>query len=246
MEIIPLPVKSSKILHKWLPPSHLMITAPTSSGKTVLIINMIARKSFPYNKYYKKIHIFSPTINTDANWDLIKTDKSNKFMLHENLDIEHIYDLVDTQDTDIMTLGKNKVKHQLIILDDFAAEMKNSNNKFLIGLLMKLRHSNLHLWLTTQSYRAIPRAMRLQFSSQILFRVSPNELAVISQELNGSIEESLFKEMYINAITERPYNFMYINIAKAKYYSGFLHELKIKNRNEIIENSNIEKQNIAE
>jgi hypothetical protein len=88
--------------------------------------------------------------------------------------------------------------------------------------------------------------MRLQFSSQILFRVSPNELAVISQELNGSIEESLFKEMYINAITERPYNFMYINIAKAKYYSGFLHELKIKNRNEIIENSNIEKQNIAE
>jgi hypothetical protein len=245
MEIIALPVKNSKILHKWLPPSHLMITAPTSSGKTVLLINMIARKSFPYHKYYKTIHVFSPTINTDNNWNLIKQDKTNKYMLHENLDIEHIYELVDTQDADIMTLGKNKVKHQLLIIDDFAGEMKNSNNRFLIGLLMKLRHSNIHLWLTTQSYRAIPRPMRLQFQSQIIFRVSPNELDVISSELNGSLQESLFKEMYLSAITDRPYNFMYINIAKAKYYSGFLHQFKIKEI-ETTKNENIKKENIAE
>ena len=227
MEIIPLPVKSPKILHKWLPSQHTMITAPTGSGKTVLLINMIARTVFPYSKYYKQIHVYSPTINIDNNWDLLKNDKSDKYILKENLDLQDIFDLVSSQEERILIKGKNKCKHHLLIIDDFAGQMKNSENKYLIELIMKLRHSNIHLWLTTQSYRAIPRAMRLQFMYHIIFRVSPQELDIMSTEINGSIEEKISKSMHMLAITERPFNFMYVDIKKQAYFSGFLYKLII-------------------
>ena len=132
MEIINLPVAPVKKLHHFLPSQHLMITAPTGSGKTVLIINMINRKIFPYYKYYEQIHIFSPTIEIDNNWELLKNDKKHKFILNEDLDIEYIYDLLDKQEQHILIKGKTKAKHHLLIIDDFGGDMKQKENRFLI------------------------------------------------------------------------------------------------------------------
>lgn len=237
MDIINLPVAPIKQLHKWLPSQHLMITAPTGSGKTVMIINMINRHKFPYYKYYEQIHIFSPTIEIDNNWSMLKNDKKHKFMFKEDLDIEYIYDLLDKQEQLIIIKGKTKAKHHLLIIDDFGGDMKMKQNKFLISLLMKLRHSNIHLWLTSQSYRAIPRPMRLQFMYHIIFRVSPQELDVISTEINANLDENIFRSMFFTAIGERPYNFLYVDIKKQQFYSGFLKKLKHRD---------IEKLNIDE
>lgn len=228
MEIIPLPIKTPDKLHSYLPSQHMLITAPTNSGKTVLIINMIARKKFPYLKYYDKIHIFSPTVEIDNSWNLLKNIKNSPYVLKEDLDIEYIYDLIARQEEDILLLGKNKTKHHLLICDDFAGQMKDNKNRFMVALLMKLRHSNIHLWLTTQSYRAIPRGMRLQFAFHIIFRVSPQELEIIANEVNGSLDSNVFKSMYLTAINDRPFNFLYIDISKQNLYSGFLHKLIYK------------------
>jgi len=229
MEIINLPVANVKQLHHFLPTQHLMITAPTGSGKTVMIINMINRRVFPYYKYYEQIHIFSPTIEIDNNWDMLRNDKKHKFMFHETLDIGHIYEILDKQEQLILIKGKTKATHELLIIDDFGGDMKLKQNKFLVSLLMKLRHSNIHLWLTTQSYRAIPRPMRLQFMYHIIFRVSPQELDVISTEINANLDEKIFRSIFFTAITERPYNFLYVDIKKQRFYTGFLKRLTHKN-----------------
>jgi hypothetical protein len=234
MNIIDIPVKTPKTLHKFLPSSHLLITAPTASGKTILMLNMITRKVFPYYRYYDKIYIFSPTLGLDNSWSILEED--DKYILNEELDEEIIYEILEEQRKNILTKGKNKTKHRLIIIDDLGGDMKNINYKFLVPLIMKLRHSNIHIWITTQSYRAIPRGMRLNFLYHIIFRVSPQELEIISKEINGSIDEEIFRKIFNNAITERPYNFLYIDIRKQSYYSGFKFKYNIKNSTDLVKN----------
>jgi hypothetical protein len=243
MEIIPLPIKTPDKLHSYLPSQHMLITAPTASGKTVLLINMIGRKKFPYLKYYEKIHVFSPTVEIDNSWNLLKNIKNSPYVLKEDMDIDYIYDLIARQEEDILLLGKNKAKHHLLVIDDHGGDMKSSKNRFMVSLLMRLRHSNIHLWLTTQSYRAIPRGMRLQFAYHIIFRVSPQELEIIANEVNGSLDSNVFKSMYLTAITDRPYNFLYIDISKQNLYSGFLNKLVYK-KIEKLNTDNISKETI--
>ena len=230
-DIIPLPVRTPKPLHEWLPSLHLMLTAPTGSGKTVLLLNLIARKAFPYRKYYQTIQVHSPTIETDPSWQLLRTkreERRGQYELYDHLDAEAILSLVDYNNMMIKYKGKHKVRHSLIVLDDLAGMMKHKSNEFLSALLMRLRHANVHLWLTTQSYRAIPRAMRLQFLYHVIFRVSPQELDVIGTELNGSLDEDVFRSLHRTAVEAKPYNFLYADVRRQKYYSGFTDELHVR------------------
>ena len=236
MNIIDIPIKTPKTLHKFLPSLHLLLVAPTGCGKTNLILNMITRKVFPYYKYYDKIYIFSPTIGLDNSWSILEEDE-DKYILNDELDEEYINEILEEQKQNILIKGKNKTKHRLIIIDDLGGDMKNINYKFLVALIMKLRHSNIHIWITTQSYRAIPRGMRLNFLYHIIFRVSPQELDIISKEINGVIDEDIFRKLFINAIEEKPYNFLYVDIRKQSYFSGFKFKYNIKN-NQIIKSRN--------
>ena len=186
-------------------------------------------------KYYDKIYIFSPTIGLDNSWSILEDDE--KYILNDELDEEFINEILEEQKQNILIKGKNKTKHRLIIIDDLGGDMKNINYKFLVALIMKLRHSNIHIWITTQSYGAIPRGMRLNFLYHIIFRVSPQELDIISKEINGVIDEDIFRKLFINAIEEKPYNFLYADIRKQSYYSGFKFKYNIKN-NQIIKSKN--------
>jgi hypothetical protein len=66
----------------------MLLVAATGGGKSNLLVNMIYHKkdAFPYYKYFKRIHIFSPPPPTvqdlDPTWDVIKKDRSAKFTLH--------------------------------------------------------------------------------------------------------------------------------------------------------------------
>ena len=226
MNIINIPIPTSKKIHKFLPSCHTLITAPTGSGKTILLLNLITRSTFPYKKHYDKIIIFSPTIGLDNSWDIL--EGKDKYILIEDLTQEAIEEILENQRQNILIDGKKKTKFQLIICDDYGGDMKNIKYKFLVSLLMKLRHYNVHLFLTSQSYRAVPRGMRLQFNYHIIFKVSPQELKIISQEVNSNLDEEVFKLLYLKAVGESPFNFLYIDIRNQTYYSGFKKKLNYK------------------
>ena len=240
------PIKHPPVpLHSWLPALHMLIVSPTGGGKSNLLVNMLYHKRdvFPYYKYFRRIHIFSPTAaELDPTWDIVKKDRRGKFLFHDDLDPEVVLSVLEQQDESIAIKGKKKTKHVLFVLDDLAYHMKSRNNDYMTGLVMKLRHSNVLCWITAQSYRSIPRQMRQQLLYTLLFRVSAEEMLTIRSELNGSFDERLFETMY-NIATAEPYGFLYVDNRKQKFYASFSREL-IPKRIEAptTENAQIEQQ----
>jgi len=212
-EIRPLPKKEqtkSKI-HSNLPQNNIIFVAPSNSGKTTLIVNMIMRKKFGYIEHFDEIHIFSPTLYLDDSWNMV--------LEYSNLDKKprksyaDIY-VVDEYDDDMIEgifeqQKEDKSKKVLIILDD-VADVLNSNNQTLKKVFFKGRHYNINCWISTQSYKAIPRAVRINSPSFIFLNINPNEKKMISEELSKE-EKSIFEDKMLRCLDEK-YNFLYLNM----------------------------------
>ena len=50
-------------------PARLLMVAPSGSGKTVLLTNLILNV---YRNCFSRIYIFSPSIFVDSEWDSVK------------------------------------------------------------------------------------------------------------------------------------------------------------------------------
>ena len=68
-------------------PQHefsMLIVAPKGSGKTNFICNLILKQ---YKAYFHKILVFSPTIDNDEKWDVVK---KTKHVIKQNVKLEKI------------------------------------------------------------------------------------------------------------------------------------------------------------
>jgi hypothetical protein len=113
-------------------------------------------------------------------------------------------------------------KNILIILDDFAADLKNTTT--LNRLAMRGRHSKVWCWISTQLYRKIPRGVRVNMPFYIFYTVNSNELRTISEELaSGSIAK--FEDMF-RKCTAKPYSFFSINARKHVRHGRYMCNFK--------------------
>lgn len=83
--------------------------------------------------------------------------------------------------------------------------------------------------MTTQSYKHCPKAIRLNTTAQIVFKVNNIERQAMAEE--NQVDSNLFLNLYEIA-TEEPYNFLYINNEKPikeRYYKNFEELLSITN-----------------
>ncbi len=105
--------KQSK--HSVMPklPLRGVILAPSGSGKTVLLSNLILKM---YRGCFERIYVFSPSVNVDQTWEAIKkyqedvmkvkeTDEEKLYFENYNpADLEHI---IETQHK-VILLQKNR------------------------------------------------------------------------------------------------------------------------------------------
>ena len=83
--------------------------------------------------------------------------------------------------------------------------------------------------MTTQSYRHCPKAVILNTTGQIVFRVNNIERQAMAEE--NQVDSDTFLNLYEIA-TEEPYSFLYINNEKPineRYYQRFENLLSITN-----------------
>jgi hypothetical protein len=231
--IIAVPTVKTKpyVLPPFLPQNSLLIAASQNSGKTCLICNCLARKKFKYMEHYDKVYIFSPTINYDDNWNVIKNHE--KVETCDNYDEDKIEEILDfneqsmeqekeeKNDKDIKKKDKHKCDRVLIILDDCTQDLPLGASKTILErLYFRSRHILVTTWISVQQYKKCIRAIRINTESYIFFKMNENELNTVTDEL-AQEDKKDFKKIFKYCTNEK-YNFMVIH-TKNNYNKRYMH-----------------------
>ena len=215
LRILPLPTHTATAptnINPLLPPGSALLVAPSNSGKTCWMVNALTRKSFGISREYKYIFVFSPTLGMDASWNVVRDLKPKKGAATFHLDPEFSTDKIE-QILDFQESLADKDRHKVLIVCDDCADLLK-DNKTLARLFFRGRHARVWCWLSVQSFRAVPRNIRLNSPYFVFWKVTANELRVITEEV-GVEEPAEFRRIFKEA-TDPKYGFLTID-AKASY-----------------------------
>jgi len=195
----------------------LLINGRPGSGKTSLILNLIAKRGKLYNKKFDRVFVFSPSLLTMKNNPFEDLPENQ---LHTELTPENLQTALD----DIAESGE-KI---LFILDDVVNDMRKSSEiqNTLSKMLMNRRHlagsgGSTSFIITTQVYNKVPAPIRKTASHIIIYHTkNKKELDTIYDELI-IIPQKDFYEV-LKYCFDKKHNFVYIDVDKS--YDRMFHK----------------------
>jgi hypothetical protein len=226
------PVKQSKYDQVGSIPVRAILLGASGSGKGILLQNMIMDI---YHGCFKKVYIFSPSINVDMNWKPVK-EYIKKNMTIRNDDLPFYYDHYDEESLATIikqhayvsesqkTQKDTKRLYQiLMIIDDFADDPSFSrNSKLLHSLFTRGRHSGISTIVSTQKFTAIHPIIRCNATEMYVFRLrSYHDLGSFLEEVSALINKKSLLQMYQIA-TEKPFSFLYVKMTSKNLNEMFM------------------------
>lgn len=193
----------------------MLVCGRPGSGKTTLILNLIAKRGKLYNKKFDKVFVFSPSLMTLKNnpFEDLPEEQTDTELTEENLEnaLENIRD------------SGEKI---LFILDDVVNDIKRTSSiqNTLSRMLMNRRHlagsgGSTSFIITTQVYNKIPAPIRKTASHIIIFHTKNkkeldtiyDELIIIPQKEFYAILKYCFdkKNHFLYIDTNKGYNSMF-------------------------------------
>ena len=126
---------------------------------------------------------------------------------------------------------KNVVKKQksLILLDDCLYDIQKKN-QLLNTLITRGRHSGISIWISAQTYKKVPKTIRVNASDIIIFG---NQSKLEIKNLYDEFGEESLNEFYdfYSRETNEPYSFLQIRTrfnANKKFTKNFNQQVNIK------------------
>ena len=194
--------------------------APSFSGKTVLISNLILDV---YKGCFNRIYIFSPTINIDDNWIPVKKyiekeikPREDEQVYFDNYNPQDLQDIIELQ-YKVIEYQKEHNHKQLfqiaIFIDDFAESQEFlRNSKMLHALYTKGRHANISTITSVQMYKSLAPIIRKNATAMFIFRLRKyGDMEAILDELSALTDKKTIQRIYSIA-TKEPHSFLYINL----------------------------------
>jgi hypothetical protein len=215
-------VKQSKYKVAAKLPMRSIILGPSGSGKSILLQNMILDI---YKGCFSRVYIFSPSINVDyQTWEPVKKylndevnngDKDEEYYF-DHYDEEGLFNIIDTQKKIIEYQKKhnhNKLFSVLIVVDDFADDVKFSrNSKLLHSLFTRGRHCQISTIVATQKFNALSPIIRVNASDLYVFRLrNYSDLQTFLDEVSAIASKDVILEMYNMAVDE-PFSFLTVKL----------------------------------
>ena len=198
------------------PAFTIALIAPTRSGKSNLIVNLLKNSHFGYDDVFKEIYYISPTVGIDETLRSINED-DDIIKIDEEEDLKYLDDILN----DIVKSQKAKPKEDrepvLIVLDDCLDYLKKS--KRLDSLPSYNRHYNISIIITTQVYNALPTKLRKNASCYLIARIYNNkDLQNIEEEIGANFSD--FKANYDKATKEK-YSFLFVDNRNIELWRNF-------------------------
>jgi len=194
----------------------MLIAGKPASGKTSLILNLIAKNNKCYNKKFDRIYIFSPSLTTikDSPFDDIPEDQ-----IFNELSVEK---LIEVQEE-----IKDSGEKILFILDDVVNDMKLKGVQLeLTKMLMNRRHlagagGSTAFITTTQVYNKIPAPIRKTATQVVLYSTkNKTEINTIFDELILIPKDDFYE--ILRYCFDKRHNFIYIDVNKS--YDKMFHK----------------------
>ncbi len=192
-------------------PFSAIISGRSGSGKTQLLLNILTRDDLMGN-YFHKILVFSPTAGElDDTYESLKIPKENFIKKFDSSILETI---LNNRKEQIKKDGIEKVGKKdrvLLIFDDMIAERKFLESKENLMMFTLLRHYLCSVCILSQSFKKIPRSIRINANFTCIFPSLESEINIMLEEIcPAGITKKNFREI-INYCTEGRFDFMTIN-----------------------------------
>ena len=191
-----------------LPKLHCtyLIIGRSGSGKTNILLHLLNSKSLLKDAFDVIIYLSDSCDDTCK--DNLKIPKEN---FVKDWDEEFVEKIIKSQENSVKKNGYLKTKNICLIFDDILSKPKFLNSKTMMKCVTACRHFNISCIFNTQSYKKLPRTIRLQARGLVLFPSSLNELVKFSEEQAlPNMSNRKFLEA-IQYITNEPYQFCFIN-----------------------------------
>ena len=195
----------------------LLVNGRPGSGKTSLILNLVAKRGKLYNKKFDKVYVFSPSLITMA---------KNPF---EDLPDNQLHtELTEENLTTALEEISNSGEKILFIIDDCVNDMKKSAalQTLLSKMLMNRRHlagsgGSTSFIITTQVYNKVPAPIRKTASHIIIYHTkNKKELETIYDELIIIPLKDFYQ--ILKYCFDKKHNFVYIDVDKS--YDKMFHK----------------------
>ena len=221
------------------PPAQILLCSPIGSGKTTVLINMLLNEEF-YKSYFHRIIIFAPTFDRDDKWKKIlkvrgllrvtkemkaqptiqlwdgpsdvpaKSGKIDPADIHLDYDVEVMHKVLEEQNEYL----RNGIDHRLcVIFEDVLALglFESKNLKTTTNLATTLRHSACTVIYCVQSYKLMPRVIRVNCTNLIVFKIqNTQERRKIHEEFPMIGDFNKWNKKF-EELLEKDYSFLHFN-----------------------------------
>ena len=183
-------------------PTSFLLGAPTASGKTMIILNLLLRY---YKDMFARIWIFSPSIKLDPQYAPLRkmlekmTDHQREPLMFENMDQAALGKVLDKQRKITEECRKRKVKppQVCVILDDLAdrgdilqrRQGGTSGGSWLVTLATRGRHFGVTWIISSQCLNLVGTVIRKNVRCMCIWRLrNYKEIETLCEELSGVLE----------------------------------------------------------
>ena len=212
-------------------PTSFALIAPTSGGKTQILLNLFCKFycTSGGKSLFQRIFLFSPTARLDEQYKpLIKLiekfcDQSKEPLVFEVFSMTKLGDIIDEQRKIVEECRKRKIKPPqiAIILDDLAerADILQTRKggacggSHVLSLAVSGRHSQITWAICVQKMSMLSRGILAQVRCLIVGRLrSKHEIDVLAEELSGLAGSKENALALVEYATAEPFSFLFVRL----------------------------------